>query len=143
MGIGQEMFGDDAAGVEVARRLKAAENGDFLVVEACYVPENFTGQVRRFGPDLVLLVDAAEMGAEPGSIGWINWRETAGISASSHTGPLSSLANFMETTMGCTVWIIGIQPADLTMYAPVSTTVDVAVNEVVEALMNAVALVRQ
>ena len=128
------MFGDDAAGVFVARRLKPFETDNLLVVEACYVPENFTGTVRRLQPDLVLLVDAAQMGARPGFVNWIDWRDTTGISASSHTGPLSSVANFIETTMGCEVRIVGIQPADLTMNAPLSPAVEAAVGEVVEAL---------
>lgn len=141
MGIGQEMFGDDAAGVLVARRLKRFEDHNLLVVEACYVPENFTGAVRKFQPDLVLLVDAAQMGAAPGTIGWIDWRNTAGISVSSHTGPLSSVANFIATTMGCEVWIVGIQPADLTMDAPVSPAVHAAVDEVAEVMASVTASV--
>ncbi len=138
MGIGQEMFGDDGAGVETARRLKAAAGDHLLVIEACYVPENFTGSVRKFAPDLVLLVDAAHMGQEPGAVAWLDWRDAVGFSASTHTGPLSSLANFMATTMDCEVWIIGIEPADLTMYAPLSPVVDAAVTDVATAIAEAV-----
>ena len=137
MGIGQEMFGDDGAGVEVARRLHAKSGDHLLVIEACYVPENFTGSVPRYEPDLALLVDAAHMGREPGAVAWLDWRDTTGFSASTHTGPLSSLANFMVTTMGCEVWIIGIQPKDLTMNAPLSSPVEAAVDEVVEAIAEA------
>ena len=46
------MFGDDAAGVEVARRLQPLLRSP-QVIEACYVPENFTGAVRRHEPDIV------------------------------------------------------------------------------------------
>ncbi len=137
MGIGQEMFGDDAAGVEVARRLRPL-SGDYLqVIEACYVPENFTGAVRRYAPDVVLFVDAAHMGAEPGAVRWLDWRDVTGFSASSHTGPLSSLAKFMSVTMDCEVRIVGIEPADLTMNAPLSAVVEAAVGEVVAGIAEA------
>ena len=43
-------------------------------MEAGPAPENFTGPLRRFRPDLVLLVDAAQMDAEPGTIGWLTCR---------------------------------------------------------------------
>jgi hydrogenase 3 maturation protease len=134
MGVGQTLFGDDAAGVEIAKRLQALSNEHLLVIEACYVPENFTGAVRRFGPDLVLLIDAAHMDAEPGVVRWLDWRDVTGFSASSHTGPLSSLASFMSVTMGCEVWIIGIQPADLTLNAPLSAAVASAVDQVVAGI---------
>ncbi len=137
MGIGQEMFGDDAAGVEVARRLQPLFSDHLQVIEACYVPENFTGAVRRHEPDIVLLVDAAHMGAEPGAVRWLDWRDVTGFSASSHTGPLSSLAQFISVTMDCEVWIIGIEPADLTMNAPLSASVKLAVDQVAAGITNA------
>jgi len=137
MGIGQEMFGDDAAGVEVAKRLQPLSSDHLQVIEACYVPENFTGAVRRHEPDIVLLVDAAHMGVEPGAVRWLDWRDVTGFSASSHTGPLSSLAQFISVTMDCEVWIIGIEPVDLTMNAPMSSVVKAAVDQVAAGIANA------
>ncbi len=50
-------------------------------------PENCTGAVLRFAPDLVVLVDAAEMGEAPATIRWLDWQETTGLSASPPTLP--------------------------------------------------------
>ena len=76
LGIGHELRGDDAAGLEVARRLQALVVGqpDSLILETGPVPENFTGPLRRFAPDLVLLVDAALMGEPAGAVRWLDWK---------------------------------------------------------------------
>lgn len=68
-GIGNHLFGDDGVGVLMARELtaRAGRQADCLVLDAGTAPENFTGPLRRFRPDFVLLVDAAQLSAEPGT----------------------------------------------------------------------------
>ncbi len=86
------------------------------------MPENFTGRCAVMSRTSMLLVDAAHMGAEPEQFVGLIEATMTGFSASSHTGPLSSLAQFISVTMDCEVWIIGIEPADLTMNAPLSVS---------------------
>lgn len=153
VGIGQELRGDDAAGVLVARRLAALTRQlpgterqkshgavafpapcDFLIVEAAHAPENCTGALRRFAPDLVLLVDAAEMGEAPGTIRWLAWQETSGLGASTHTLPPYLLARFLVASLGCEVALLGIQPAQNEFDAPLSAPVAAAVEEAAATL---------
>jgi hydrogenase maturation protease HycI len=138
MGIGHELRGDDAAGLLVARALQPSANDNFLVVEAGHAPENYTAPVRRFAPQLVLLVDAAELQAPPGTIRWLEWPETTGLSASTHTMPLYLLARYLAMEGKCVVGLIGIQPADTGLNMPVSAEVEAAVTAVVEELQGAV-----
>jgi hydrogenase 3 maturation protease len=134
IGIGNPLRSDDAAGVLVARRL--ADSGllrdldSVLVVEAGHAPENATAGLRRFGPQLVLLIDAAEMGETPGTIGWIRMEDIDGMSASTHTLPLSMLAKYLVLELGCDVKVIGIQPQSTEIGGPVSREVLDAVNEI-------------
>jgi hydrogenase 3 maturation protease len=134
MGIGNELRGDDAAGVLAARALQAAAHEHFLVVEAATAPENQTGLLRRFRPDLVLLIDAAEMGEAAGSVRWLAWEDTDGLSASTHTTPPSMLARFLVETLGCEVAVVGIQPHDTGFDSPVSPAVAAAVAAVVSSV---------
>ena len=55
LGIGHELCGDDAVGVRLAGMLRPLVTGNerLLVIEAGPAPENFTGPLRRFQPDLV------------------------------------------------------------------------------------------
>ena len=137
LGIGNELHGDDAAGILAARALLAAlpVSEHVLVIEAGPAPENTTGALRRFRPDVVLLIDAAQMGESAGTVRWLAWQDTSGISASTHTLPLHMLAWYLHEELGCEIALIGIQPAGNTMFAPISEVVEEVVNEVVGELI--------
>lgn len=136
VGVGHELRGDDVAGLLVVRaadrHLPARD--DLLIIEAGSAPESFTGPLRRFAPDVVLLIDAADLGGPPGTVIWIDPGAVGGAGASTHTLPLHVFASYLETTIGCAVGIIGIQPASLAFDAPVSATVQAAVTAVVDGL---------
>jgi len=149
LGIGNELNGDDAAGVLVARALKAEisrrpgkEGGltpaDLLVIDAGTAPENFTGPLRRFQPDLVILVDAAELEKQPGDFAWIDWQAVDGFSGSTHLLPPSVFARFLVQEIGCQMAFIGIQPASLgfglTLSKPVLQAVSKITRQLVELL---------
>jgi hydrogenase 3 maturation protease len=134
IGIGNELRGDDAAGVLAARALQPLQHDTFLVVEGAAAPENQTGLLRRFRPDLVLMIDAAELGEQPGCVRWLSAADTEGLSASTHTTPPSMLARFLMETLGCDVTMVGIQPYDTSFDAPVSPAVTEAVAAVVASV---------
>ena len=136
LGIGQELRGDDAIGSLVARQLQARRpaTSDGLVLDGGAAPESQTGPLRRFRPDVVILVDAAQMDAPAGAIRWLAWADTQGLSASTHTLPLHVLAYFLTLTLGCEVFLVGIQPADTTLAAEVSPAVRAAGEAVISAL---------
>jgi hydrogenase 3 maturation protease len=139
LGIGHELRGDDGVGTAVAKKL--LEAGDWrlkipslLVLDGAHAPENQTGPIRRFGPQLVLLVDAAFVGQAPGTVELISWQETTGLSATTHTMPPYMLARYLVAELGCEVALLGIQPQQLDMGAGLSAPVQQAVNTVVTGL---------
>ena len=137
LGVGHELYGDDAVGVWLAGQLLAQAGGNsrLLAVEAGPAPENFTGLLRRFAPDVVLLVDAALMNLEPGGIGWLNWRDSTGFSASTHTLPLHILSGYLAAELGCEVDLIGIQPESDGIGEPLSPKVRQAALDVVQGIL--------
>ena len=138
LGIGHELCGDDAVGVQLAGMLRqrVAGNASVLVIEAGPAPENFTGPLRRFQPDLVLLVDAAQMNAGPGTISWLDLQSTDGISASSHTLPLHILVSYLVAELGCQVALLGIQPEQTFADGPLTQRVERAAEAVVEEIVD-------
>jgi hydrogenase 3 maturation protease len=143
LGIGNELNGDDAAGVFVVRRLKEGfareitshDPERFLLIEAGLAPESFTGPIRRFGPDLVLMVDAASMGEAPGAIAVLDWRDSTGFGPSTHLQPPSTLAEYLMGELNCGVVLMGIQPDTLDFDAPLSGPVRRAVKELADFLL--------
>jgi hydrogenase 3 maturation protease len=146
LGIGHELRGDDGAGTAVAKKL--LETGDWrleikeaqslisnlLIIDGEHAPENQTGPIRRFEPQLVLLVDAAFVGQAPGTVELISWQDTTGLSATTHTMPPYMLARYLVAELGCEVALLGIQPQQLDMGAGLSAPVQQAVNTVVTGL---------
>jgi hydrogenase 3 maturation protease len=129
VGVGNTMRGDDGAGILVVRALAERLKGapDMLLIDGSTAPENFTGPLRRFRPDLVIEIDAAHLEQPPGTVAWVDWRDADGMSASTHTLPPSVLARFLTTDLGCEMLLLGIQPATLEMGCGLSPEVAVAV----------------
>ncbi len=138
VGIGNLLRSDDAAGVLVARefskRACATDKDHVLVLEAGPAPENSTAELRSFAPNVVLLIDAADMGKEPGAIEWISGDDIDGMSASTHSLPLSMLMYYLTLELGCQVKLLGIQLVSNEVGEEVSVEVLEAVKEIVNGL---------
>ncbi len=141
LGIGNALNGDDGAGPAAARALAEAVAGreDVLVLDSGTAPENETGALRRFAPDLVLFLDAAQMDAPPGTVRWVPFEAMSGVGASTHALPPSLLATYLRAELGCEVALLGIQPAGNAMDTPLSPPVRAAVSWLVSELGAALA----
>lgn len=136
VGIGNEMRGDDVAGMLVIRALglRVASIDGLRIIEGGHAPENATADLRKFSPDLVLLIDAADVGKEVGSIALIPMEQIDGMSANTHSLPLSMLAQYLTLELNCEVVLLGIQPKSVEMGASVSDEVNQAVKDIVEEI---------
>ena len=142
VGIGNTLRSDDAAGILVARALTTSrllpDPKPVLVIDAGHAPENCTAELRRYAPDVVLLVDAVEMGEAPGYIRWVEMDEIEGMSASTHSLPLSMLASFLNWELNCEVTLLGIQLKSNDIGETVNLDVLRAVNEIVGTITEAI-----
>ena len=139
LGCGSELRGDDAAGEEVAERLlelEAGKGSNTLVCCGGSAPENFTGEIKKFRPDLLLIIDAADMGLPPGAVAMIKSDEIGGASSSTHSLALNIMSGYLERETGCRVSVLGIQPASMEFGAALTPNVRQTVDEIVSALDN-------
>jgi hydrogenase 3 maturation protease len=142
-GIGNEMMGDDAAGSLVARELRMmlqeCDYGGFAeVLVAGTNPENFSGLVRNKKPDLVLFIDAADMGRPVGEIAFLNHKDMHSMMHSTHTMPLSFLGDYLEKITGAKVIALGIQAGQIQLEVPMSRPVAVSVKRISRFLNQAI-----
>jgi hydrogenase 3 maturation protease len=147
VGVGQELLGDDAAGLAVCSRLDemigcsaagpTPGEPQALILPAGPAPENCTARLRRFAPDRVILVDAARMDAPPGTVRWIPCESADGIGGSTHTLPLRLLCEYLTASLGCRVDLLGIQPAGTELGAPLSEAVEAGVEAASQELFAA------
>lgn len=106
LGIGNPLRRDDGAGNYVASCFCAP---GWRTADCGTAPENFTGLVRRHHPDLLVLVDAADMGVDPGECMVIPKERIRDVGIVTHQLPLDFFIGFVEESAGAII-LIGIQP---------------------------------
>jgi len=106
LGIGNPHHGDDALGPIFAR---AFRHPGWQCINVSTVPENYTGVVRRLHPELLIFLDAADMGLPPGTLRRLAPNQIQTRDFGTHAPPLGQLAGFLSD---CTeqIIILGIQP---------------------------------
>jgi len=110
LGIGSELRADDAAGLIVAEELKKIKNLKLKVFLGSTAPENFTGEIIKFKPTHILIVDSVDTDQKPGFILLINPEEVGGVSFSTHMLPVKMMVDYLLASLECEIIIIGIQP---------------------------------
>ncbi len=145
LGLGSPLRRDDFVGVAVVRELRRllAERarkgeeaaGRVLLLEGGSAPENVLGLVARAGPSHVLIIDAADLGREPGSVALIR-PEEAGSShpPSTHTLPLRFLCSYLASLTRARLLVLGVQPKDLGLGEGLSSDVAKAARRLAELL---------
>ena len=89
MGVGNVLCADDGAGMLFAELVRTkAESAGVLVLEASTAPENFSGALRRFNPDVLFMVDAAGLAERPGAVRPVSEEQIGGTAFSTHMLPL-------------------------------------------------------
>jgi hydrogenase maturation protease HycI len=138
VGVGHELRGDDAVGVQIVRTLQRTmpEHDNVLLCDACSAPENITGTLRRFQPDAILLIDAVQMYAPPGAVRLLEVDDTTGYPSSTHTLPLTVFAHYLHIELNCATALLGIQPVDLSFGASLTPPVRASKNRVAHALLS-------
>ena len=109
VGVGNPLRGDDGAGCLVARRLRGTEGA--RVIEAEEVPESFVGDIAAAMPDAVVMVDAVDLGAEPGAVAVLEREQVATYAPTTHRLPLSLVMEVVQWRTGADVFLIAVQPS--------------------------------
>ena len=144
LGVGTELCRDDAAGLYLVERLSerlgvpvGEARGRLLLVSGGPAPENFSGIIREFHPDLLVVVDAAFLELPAGSVQLLPEERAAGLSFSTHMLPLPMLLSYLKLACGCQACLIGIQPATTEQGIGMSPRVVEGADLLVEILCNA------
>lgn len=111
MGVGSVLRSDDGVGMFVVELLsKKVIHDDILLLAGSTAPENFTGVIKEFNPDLLIVIDAAQMGLPVGEIKIIDPAEIEGMTFSTHMLPLNIMFQYLNLEISCEIVCIGIQP---------------------------------
>lgn len=133
LGVGSVLRNDDAAGMIFAEKLAGiCKSERLLVLGGGSAPENFTGVIKVFSPDILFIVDAAFMGEEPGCIKLLGSEHIGGLSFSTHMLPLPLMLDYLSSECGCKPVVIGIQPENTEQGLEVNPAVRLAAESLAE-----------
>ncbi|WP_024562329.1 hydrogenase maturation peptidase HycI [Franconibacter helveticus 513] len=132
--VGNSMMGDDGAGPLLAEKFRAAPQGDWVLVDGGSAPENDIGAIRALRPARLLIVDATDMGLNPGDIRLIDPDDIAQMfMMTTHNMPLNYLVDQLKDAVG-EVLFLGIQPDIVGFYYPMTEAVKRSVETVYQRL---------
>jgi hydrogenase 3 maturation protease len=128
------MMGDDGAGPLLAEMCAANPQGGWVVIDGGSAPENDVVAIRELRPDRLLIVDATDMGLNPGEIRLIDPDDIAEMfMMTTHNMPLNYLVDQIKDDVG-EVLFLGIQPDIVGFYYPMTPPVKEAVERVYSRL---------
>ena len=108
--VGNSMMGDDGAGPLLAEKCAAAPKGNWVVIDGGSAPENDIVAIRELRPTRLLIVDATDMGLNPGEIRIIDPADIAEMfMMTTHNMPLNYLIDQLKEDIGEVIFL-GIQP---------------------------------
>jgi len=115
LGIGSQLRADDAAGLIIAKELKTRLKGKkkrnlLKVFLGETAPENLTGQIKKFKPTHLIVIDAVDFHLKTGSLRVVDICTEAGVSFSTHRVPIGILRDYLFKSINCETILIGMQP---------------------------------
>lgn len=134
LGIGSELRADDVAGLLVAEELKKTKNLKLKVFIGSTAPENLTGEIIKYKPTHIIIVDSVDTDQKPGFILLISPEEVGGVSFSSHMLPVKMIVDYLLESLKCEIIIIGIQPKILAFGKTISKEVKKSAKQVSDVI---------
>jgi len=105
---GNDMRSDDGVGPYIYSKLSDIKSLNLL--NASFTPENIIEKAIKFSPETLVFIDAADFKGIPGEVRVIPVDAIGYTSISTHTVPLSTIAELIESETSAKTVFIGIQP---------------------------------
>lgn len=144
IGVGSEFRGDDAVGSTIADTLikkhKTSSRKKFWAVyNGATAPENLTGEIKRFKPSHLIIVDTVDIGAAPATVVVLEGREVSETAFfSTHKLPIKVMVQYLKKESRVESIVIGIQPKGIEFGKPLSREVRSVAGDIVSALADVV-----
>ncbi len=131
MGIGSYLRADDFLGIKIVQNLKESiQNESVLLLEVETAPNDYFHMIEEWKPTHVIIVDAAEFKAKPGTIDLIKREDMADYAISSHKRGLTLFLDFLAFSFpDLEVTIIGVQPESIDYHIGISPSIQEVVSK--------------
>ena len=125
-GVGNVLKGDDGAGPVLTEKIRRLPN--FLCINGEEIPENYTGDIILEKPDTLLIIDAINIGSEPGDVFILRPEQLKDDCSDAHHIPLKVLILYLQNYIESDIYILGIQPKPLSYSEQLSEEVSESIS---------------
>ena len=132
VGIGNTLKGDDGAGPLVCEQLRGKVCAE--IIDAGTVPENYIQPIVKKAPQNLLIVDAIDFGASPGTTSVFKPEQLNSSVFSTHALSPRLFVDVISQHLEVKVYFVGIQPAQTQLGESVSSPVNQAIQRLVSTL---------
>ncbi len=132
VGIGNLLKGDDAVGPLVCQQLAGKTCAE--LIDAGTVPENYIQPIIEKAPQNLLIIDAIDFGATPGTIRIFKPEQLGSLVISTHTLSPHLFVDMVRRSIKVDVYFVGIQPAQTQMGQSLSDQIKQAVQQLTHTL---------
>jgi len=139
VGIGNIMRGDDGFGPKLIESLKKQKTKASLF-DCGTVPENYIFPILTTSCDTVILVDAADLKTEPGSMKILSLSELSGAGLSTHNSSIRLFTDLLMTGKdGLNIFAVTVQPKSIAFGESLSPAVLDGVDKLTDIFVEALA----
>ena len=143
LGIGSDLRADDNVGMYIASKLNDILKVDLKVKVFLggVAPENFSGEIKKFKPSHLLMIDCGNIGGAPGDSRLVfPEEEMFGAVFSTHKLPIKVLVNYLKTSIDVNAFMLLVQPKSIEfggqMSGEVIAAADALIDEISRVLNN-------
>ena len=135
VGIGNPLRGDGGFGPRLVEEVRGKIEA--VCIDAGSAPESYTGKIARETPDTILLVDAVHLNKKPGEFSLLKKEEILKSGFSTHDMSPNLFIEYLEQQTRAAIYLLGVQPTDISFGAEMSEPVKDAITELAGNLKEA------
>ncbi|MBN1869743.1 MAG: hydrogenase 3 maturation endopeptidase HyCI [Candidatus Omnitrophica bacterium] len=128
VGVGNVLRADDGLGPALIERIKGHVKA--VCIDAGNAPESYTGKIIKESPDTILIIDAVHLGRSPGEYEILGKSDIIKSGFTTHDISPAMLIEYLQVQTKADIYLLGIQPENLTMGEEMSVRVLAAVEAV-------------
>lgn len=130
IGTGNRFRRDDSVGIYIGEKLKKNHTLKVLIAENGL--ENHIGKINKINPGKIIIFDSANFLKNPGYYELLHISEILNDTINTHTISLRQLAGFLLTEE---VYVLGIQPGDISFGSTMTEQVVDSANGIIEDIL--------
>ena len=130
--IGNTLKGDDAAGPAIAEKLKPVIPNH--IIDAGTVPENYIQPIINKNPRILLIIDAINFDAEPGTMKIFPPDKIKSMAVSTHAPSPQLFLDVIKSSISPQIYFLAIQPEQTELGAPLSGPIQQAIDSVIKII---------